>query len=144
MALPCNLPSWAAFHKVTWFFDYVIFRDHVTNYNHYISTTTVPVTIKLGRMVNNLGELWLYGLARSLDKLKPLSLQYHDAYGHQTWKGCDLPCWDPTYKVTWLFDYVILWYHVPQFHMERKLVRMVTYLKRLVPIKSHNHTVMLS
>ena len=26
-------------------------QDHVTNENHYISTTTVPMTTKLGRMV---------------------------------------------------------------------------------------------
>ena len=34
--------------------------------------------------------LWSCGLARSCDKLKPLCLHYHIAFGHQTWQDGDL------------------------------------------------------
>ena len=38
-------------HKVTRPFDYMVLQCHVTNKNHYISTTTVSTTITLGRVV---------------------------------------------------------------------------------------------
>ena len=37
-------------HKATWAFDRVAKQDHVTNQKH-ISTTRVPITTKLGRIV---------------------------------------------------------------------------------------------
>ena len=36
-------------HKVTWPLNHVILQNHVTNWRHYISTTMMPVTTKLGR-----------------------------------------------------------------------------------------------
>ena len=45
-------------------------------------------------------ELLRRSLARSRDKLRPLYLEYHIAYGHQTWKDGDLPSADPTHDVT--------------------------------------------
>ena len=43
-----NLPKWAPTHKVTWPFDHVVLPDHMTNWNHYISTIAVPMATKLG------------------------------------------------------------------------------------------------
>ena len=43
-------------HKVTQPFNHVILQDLVVNLNHYISTTTVPMVIKHGRMVTYLDE----------------------------------------------------------------------------------------
>ena len=37
-------------HKVTWSYNQVVCWDHVTNQNHYISTTTKRVAAKLGRV----------------------------------------------------------------------------------------------
>ena len=45
-------------------------------------------------------SLWWCGLARSLDKLKPLYLQYQSVYSHQTWQDCNLTWLTPAYKVT--------------------------------------------
>ena len=39
-------------------------------------------------------------------------LNYHNAYGHQTWQGIDLSWGSPTNKITWPFDHVVLQYHV--------------------------------
>ena len=57
-----NLPWWAPTSKATWHFDNVAFWDHVTNYNHCISTTAVPMTIKLSRVVSYVEGLLLLGL----------------------------------------------------------------------------------
>ena len=37
--------------EVTGAFDYVILRDHATNYDHYVSAIIVFMATKLGRMV---------------------------------------------------------------------------------------------
>ena len=39
-------------------------------------------------------------------------LQFHNAYGHQTWQGGVLPWGAPTHKVTWPFDHVVLRDHL--------------------------------
>ena len=44
-------------HKVTQRPDHVVLQCHVTNENHYISTTRVPMATKLGRMVTCLDGL---------------------------------------------------------------------------------------
>ena len=59
---PPNLAGWlvtltAPTHKVTWPFDHVVLQDHMTNWNYYIFTTTVPMAAKPGRMVTYLKEL---------------------------------------------------------------------------------------
>ena len=56
--------------------------------------------------------LWSHGFANSRDKLKPLHMHYHDAYGHRTWEDRDLPWGAPTHKVKWNFDQVVLGDHV--------------------------------
>ena len=49
---------------------------------------------KLGRMVTYLEGLPIkssaLGVAKSRDKLKPLYLHYHSAYGSQAWQDADL------------------------------------------------------
>ena len=73
--------------------DDVVLQSHVTNENHYFSTTKVAMTTKLGMMVPYLDgllpikfhDLWLHDLATSCHKLKLLYLPYHSAYGHKTW-----------------------------------------------------------
>ena len=47
----CDMPWRGPTHKVTWPFDHVVLWDDVTNSNHYISTTTMPMTTKLGGML---------------------------------------------------------------------------------------------
>ena len=44
-------------YKVPWPFDQVVLWDHVKNWNHYISNTTVPMPTKLGRKVAYLKRL---------------------------------------------------------------------------------------
>ena len=41
----------ASIHKVMWAFDHVVFEDHVTTENYYISTTTVSMAAKFGKVV---------------------------------------------------------------------------------------------
>ena len=43
-----------------------------------------------------------------LQQLKALYLHYHNAYGYQTWQGCDLPRGTPTHEITRLFDHIVL------------------------------------
>ena len=45
-----TLPEPASTHKVIWPYNHVVLRDHVTNLHHYISTTTMFVATKLGRV----------------------------------------------------------------------------------------------
>ena len=46
-----NLSWLAPTHRVPWLFDYVFFSDHVTNQNYCISTVTVLMATKHGRMM---------------------------------------------------------------------------------------------
>ena len=118
-------------------------------------TTTVPLTSKLGRMVNyldwNLPEshmtLWWRGLAKSRDKLKPLYLHNHSVYDHQTCKDGDLPWGAPSDKVTRPFGYVVMQNHMTNWNHHNsattvsfvsKRCRIVTYVKGLLSIKSHD------
>ena len=81
-----NLAGWwgtllALSHKVTQPFGHVVLQDHVTNQNHYICTTTLPITTKLGTMVNYVGGF--------------LTIKPHDPFN--TWS-----CW-----ITWLTKTII-------------------------------------
>ena len=101
-----DLPWGASNHKVTWCFDYMVWRYHVTNWNHYISTTTVLVATKHGRMITHLDGL--------------LFIKYLD----------HLILWSS--EVTWPSKTIISTMAVP---MTTKLDRMQTYLEWLPPIK---------
>ena len=56
---------------------------------------------------------WSCDLTRSYYKLKPLYLHYQRAHGHQTRQDCNLLWWDPAHKITWHFDYVSHFDHLP-------------------------------
>ena len=109
---------------------------------------------KTARMVNYLQvsyswsylNLWLHGYAKSRDKLKPLYLHNHSAYGHQIWQYGD-SLWETLIdKVTWPFDFVVLQDHVKSLNhyisssvatMATTFGRMVTYFESLLSIKSY-------
>ena len=55
--LPNLAGWWAPAYKVAWPFDHVVLRDHVTNWNDYISTIRVPMPTKLGKIVTYLDGL---------------------------------------------------------------------------------------
>ena len=67
---------------------------------------------------NSTFNLWSHmilrsrGLVGSHDKLKPLYLHYHNAYGDQTLEDGDLPWKASIYKVAWTFSLVVLQDHV--------------------------------
>ena len=47
----------------------------------------------------------------SRDKLKTYLL-YHDAYGHKTSQGDDIPQGAPTHKCVWPHNEVVMWGHM--------------------------------
>ena len=93
-----DLPWGASIHKVQWAYYHVVLRNHVTNDNHYISTTIIYRNTKLDRVMTHLKGLLLKksqdpqscGLVGLQEKAKLLYLNYHDANGVQTWEGGDL------------------------------------------------------
>ena len=89
--------------------------------------------------------LWSRDLARPCDKLKPLYLHYHIAYGHRTWPDGNLFWMAPNQKVRKHSVLVVLQSHVTNKNhyisstrvpMPTKLDRMVTYFVRILTIKS--------
>ena len=73
----------------------------------YISTTTMSMATKHGRMVTNFMRLLLIMLLYPLImwfcqitwQTKTIYLHYHDTYDHQTQQGCELPWGGSTHKV---------------------------------------------
>ena len=100
-------------HKVTWPCNHVILRDHVTNWKHYIPTTTMLMATKVWRMVTNFKRL--------------LSIKPHDHaltwFCEITWKtkiiiysnklskvetyNGELPSIKSPFKVTWNIKSVV-------------------------------------
>ena len=130
-------------HKVTQHSVHVVLQSHVTNKNHYISTTRVPMATKLGRTVTYFERLLtiksFYPLITWSCKVtwqtKIIIFPQPECLWLQTWQNNDLPWWVPTYKVTSTFDHMVLQDHVTM-SMATKLARMVIYLDRLLIIKS--------
>ena len=60
--------------------------------------------------------LWSHGLAKSCEKLKPLYLHNHNAYGHKAWQDVDFPWASSSHKVTWPYTLVNLWDHVIEWN----------------------------
>ena len=94
--------------------------------------------------------LSLHGLARLREKLQPLHLHYHGAYGHQTSQDGDVPWEAPNYNVKQSFDYVVLQDHVTNKNhyisirrvpMATKLGKMMTSLDGILLIMSHDHLI---
>ena len=74
---------WLPTHKVKWTFDPLILLDHMTYWNHYTSTTTVPMVTKLGNLMffpwgaTIQMTLRSHGPARPCDELKTY-IYYHN------------------------------------------------------------------
>ena len=95
-----NLPWWAPAYTVIWTFNHVVLWDHVTNLNHYISTSKVFMATKPGKMLTYLDGL--------------VSIMQHD-------RLITLSC-----RITWQKkNHYIFTTSVP---MATKLGRTVTYL----------------
>ena len=103
-----------------WPFDHMVLRDHVTHWNHYISTNAMLMSTMLGRMVTNLEGLLPVMLLDPLVtwswqitwELKPLYLHYHSAHGHKTWYDGDLPLVASIKEATWSYNRTVLRDHV--------------------------------
>ena len=86
------------------------------NKNYYITTTTIPVATKLGRLglyneeLSSLNNtiLWSSGLAKSSEILDLFYLWNKKAYGHQIWQT-DLLFEVSTENVTQPFEKVLKW-----------------------------------
>ena len=69
--------------------------------------------------------------------MQTINLYYQCVYSHQTWQEDNIPSWAPSFKDIWPFDDVIIQDQLANYissttvAMATKLVRMVTYLKRL-------------
>ena len=48
----------------------------------------------------------------SRDKLKTLYLQYHNAYGHNTYQGDDIPQGTSINKFSWTLNGIVMWGHI--------------------------------
>ena len=104
-------------HKMTQHSVHVVLQCHVTNKNHYISFTRVPMATKLDTMVTYLERLLtkksFYGLITWSCKVtwqkNSLYLYYKSAYGKQTWQNHDFVWWAATYNNKWPFDHAALW-----------------------------------
>ena len=53
-----DLPSVTSTHKITTPYNRAVFGDHLTDKNQYISTTTMSMATKLGRVGIYNKELW--------------------------------------------------------------------------------------
>ena len=84
--------SWCApAHKFIWPFDYVDLRDHVATWNYYMSTITVSLATKLGKLVTyheEFASMLHYPLVpRSCEitwQTKTIISSLHNIYGLKT------------------------------------------------------------
>ena len=108
-----DLPWEPSIHMIKWPFSNVVFWDHVTIKKHYISTTTVYMTVKFRELL--LIKLQDPTITWWRDKLNTLYLHLYQTNGYQTWEGDEelrpitshdssmtLSC-----KVKWQIKYVI-------------------------------------
>ena len=126
----------------------------MTNWNRYISTTTTPIATKLGRVVTYVKGIlpkkshcsWVTYFCEITWQFKTY-LHYHNAYSHQTWQGGSQLGGTPTHNVTWFFNYVAFWDHLPNSicnistctrALDSKYGKIGTYCKGLPPIKLHD------
>ena len=89
--LEVTLPWGAPNHKVTQRSHHAVFWKWHEKQT-FISANWVPLMIKLDRIpylsgllpIKSHGPFWSRGLVRSCNKIKPLYLNYHSAYGYRT------------------------------------------------------------
>ena len=106
-------------HKVTWTFDYVVLRNHLTKLNHYIPTTTVPMGSKFDRMLTYLQRLppikWLKPLVMWSCKITRKSKIIISPLPKSLW---------PLNLKGWWVTSRLLWYS----HMNFNLVSLLNYM----------------
>ena len=117
-----DLPWGAPICVLTWPFNYGVLLDHVTNSKHYISTTTISLATKLGKVVIYHEELLLIKLLdpsiTCLYKvtwhvkyfISPFALDMKN--GHETWQFGYSPWQASTHKFTLPFKLVCTRGHV--------------------------------
>ena len=107
--------------------------------NYYISTTIVPLAIKLARMVTYLEGLLFI---KSFNALITWSCKA--TWKTKIWPDANLTWWARTYKVTLPFDHMVPWGHLTNYSnfisstpvsMATKLGTKVTYIMWLLLIK---------
>ena len=80
----------------------------------YIYTSTIPMAIKLGRVVTY-GQKTPHIKSRyflikwSREKCKTWYLHFCNIYNHQTWQSGNLHWKDPSFKAMWPFHHVVTW-----------------------------------
>ena len=134
----------------------MVLWSHVTNKNHFISTTRVSMATTLSGMVTYFERLLtiksFYALITWSCKVKwqtkiIIYPQAECPWLH-TWQNHNLARWATTYKVTPPFDHVVLQDHETNENhyiststvpMATKLARMVICLIRLLIIKSYKN-----
>ena len=99
---------------------HVVLQSHMTNKNHYISSTSMPMATKLGRMVAYFERILtirsFYVLIMWSCKVtwqtKIIIYPQPECLWLHTWQNDNLPWWVPSDKVTSPFDHVVLQDHV--------------------------------
>ena len=131
----------------------MVLQGHLTNENHYISTTRLPITTKFDRMVTYLDGLllkklkdplflWSYEITWQKNPIiSPLSLCLFQPYVVGWW----LTLRGPNHKVVWHFNHVVMqgrvtkenyYTSITRVLIVTQLGRRVTYLEGLLNIKS--------
>ena len=106
-----DLPWRAPTHKVKRSFDYVVWRNHMTKWNHYISNATGSMATKLYWLVTyHVVTDWLTLITshhpstpcslRLRNKLKMSYLLLHQTNGHQTVQGGEMLYGSSTHEIT--------------------------------------------
>ena len=65
------------------------------------------------------------------DKCRALYLPFHNTYDHQTWQSSYLRWENPTFKITWPFDYMVTW-QMKKTYIFTSTISMATKLGRVV------------
>ena len=69
---------------------------------------------------------------------KNLYLLIHNNYGHQPWQSSNLQREDPTFKVTWPFDHVVMW-QIQKIYICSSTIPMATKLGKVVTCGGGTH-----
>ena len=107
----CNLQWRNPNFKIMQTFDYVITWQMK---KIYIWPSTISMATKVCRVVtygwkNPRTKLHDLLIIWSRYKYKTLYLHFSSTYNHETGQSSNLQWADPTFKVTWTFDYVVTW-----------------------------------
>ena len=127
--------------KVTWPFNCMVTWQMKKT---YIYTSTIPMAIKLGRVVTY-GQKTPHIKSRyflikwSREKCKTWYLHFCNIYNHQTWQSGNLHWKDPSFKAMWSRD---KW--TSTILLATKLGRVQTYDQKTLQTKLHDILISLS